>query len=127
MKKGDIGKIRELIEHRGGENWPPAKVIAESPMLTALEKKRVDIAALLTGYNLGVHDRGAGAPEPRPLPPAGGDEIRGAPPVPHRDPQAQPVLPHRARREQEDPAAFSIEEGAPHDREVIDALIGSIN
>ncbi len=58
VNKGDQKMIRDLFENRGGDNWPPTAAVDQSPLLSAFMKGRLDLAALLIGYKLGVSDRG---------------------------------------------------------------------
>ncbi|HEY8967068.1 MAG TPA: ankyrin repeat domain-containing protein [Candidatus Methylacidiphilales bacterium] len=58
VERGNRQLIVNLFEQRGVAAWEPTKTAKASPLLTALENKRLDLAALLLAYGLGVNDRG---------------------------------------------------------------------
>ncbi len=57
VTKGNQEGVRQLFDVRGGELWKPVVATGESPLLVALEKKRLDLAALFLARRVGVHDR----------------------------------------------------------------------
>jgi len=58
VEKGNRQMIVTCFENRGVTPWEPTKSWRNSPLLMALENKRLDLAALLLAYGLGINDRG---------------------------------------------------------------------
>ena len=60
VRRGNRRQLREVLEV-GGQPWTSVQVAEESPLLLALAKKRLDLAAPLIAGRLGIGDRDAQA------------------------------------------------------------------
>ncbi|WP_157895348.1 ankyrin repeat domain-containing protein [Verrucomicrobium sp. GAS474] len=58
IERGNRQLIVNCFENKGVTAWDPTKTAKASPLLLALENRRLDLAALLLAYGLGVNDRG---------------------------------------------------------------------